>query len=153
MNAMTQALKESGVKLPPVKQRIWTWLKDHPDKTIEDVTKALGFSYSLGAQMLDMERAGLLKVYGDVSRAANPVTGYKQKIKRFSAVGTEYVKPERRASKKPVNPTIYAMPEPYKKLTFKAHEEKPSFDPEALLRGLSLTDCKALYVYLHGVFK
>lgn len=87
MNAMTNALKEAGMKTPTVMYRIWNWLKDHPEKTAEDVTKALGMTYSVQTQLLDMERRGMLKVYSDVSRKRG-LGGVEYKIKRYSVTNT-----------------------------------------------------------------
>lgn len=91
MNAMTSALKEAGVKTPTVMYRIWNWLKDHPEKTAEDITKALGMSYNIQTQLLGMERRNMLKVYKDKSRKTG-IKGIEYMVKRYSVVNpNEYV--------------------------------------------------------------
>ena len=90
MNAMTNAMNNAGIKLPSVKYRIWNWLKDHPEKTAEDITKALGMNYVPAAEIRDMELRGMLKAYSDVSRKKG-INGFEYKIKRYSVTNaTKY---------------------------------------------------------------
>lgn len=83
MNAMTNAMKEAGIKTPTVRYRIWNWLKDHPEKTCEDITKALGSTYPLDTQIGDMYKRGMLTVYKEPSRKTN-VTGAHPMVGRYS---------------------------------------------------------------------
>ncbi len=85
MNAMTTAMREAGVKTPSVMYRIWNWLKDHPEKTAEDITKALGMNYSVQTQLLDMTRRGMLTVYKDKSRKTG-IGGIEYMVQRYSVV-------------------------------------------------------------------
>lgn len=97
MNAMTHALTEAGVELPSVKYRIWNWLRDHPEKTTEDIKKALGLNYPPYAELVSMEKHSLVKSYGDVLRNKT-FNGNPIKIKRYSVTNTkEYIQPERKA--------------------------------------------------------
>lgn len=88
MNAITYALKEAGMKTPTVKYRIWNWLRDHPEKTAEEITAGLAMSYPPAGELRDMEVRGMLKVFGDVSRLTGP-NGMQYKIKRYSVVNTK----------------------------------------------------------------
>lgn len=83
MNAMANAMKTAGVKTPTVMYRIWNWLKDHPMKTAEDVTKALGSSYHLGSTLWGMERRGMVVVFKDKSRKTG-IRGVEYMLKRYS---------------------------------------------------------------------
>lgn len=106
MNAMTNALKEAGMKTPTVKYRIWNWLKDHPEKTADDITKALGMNYAPAGELRDMELRGMIKAYSDVSRNTGP-HGLTYKIKRYSVTDAkEYEVPDKPRKKKApvVNP-------------------------------------------------
>jgi len=83
MNAMTKALSDAGVKLPSVRYRVWHWLKDHPEKTQEDITTALKLSYRPAAILNEMEGSGVIKAYSDVSRK-HGMKGITYKLKRYS---------------------------------------------------------------------
>lgn len=91
MNAMTNAMRTAGMKTPTVMYRIWNWLKDHPEKTAEDITKALGSTYPLNTQITDMYRRGMLTVYKDKSPHNNGL-GFRNTVFRYSVVNVrEYV--------------------------------------------------------------
>jgi DNA-binding CsgD family transcriptional regulator len=68
MNALTSALKDAGVALPPAGKRIWLWLKDHPGKTAKDIATALNIEASTSSsQLTKMEQRGMVaKVYSSV---------------------------------------------------------------------------------------
>lgn len=83
MNAMTNAMKEAGVKTPSIMYRVWNWLKDHPEKTVEDITTALGSSYNLNGQVSEMYKRGMLTVYKDKSRKTG-LRGVAYMVKRYS---------------------------------------------------------------------
>lgn len=152
MNAMINALRESGVPVPTVKYRIWNWLRDHPEKTSDDIERALGLNYPPSAALRDMEEAGTVKVFSDMSKTINPVTRQPYKVKRFSVVNKdsfdETVRkpyPKRAPKAKPDLYSVRVQPQPI--------PTERTFNPEAHVSKLSLGDCKALYVYLHSVFK
>jgi hypothetical protein len=52
MNAISTALKTSGVKLPPTNKRIWLWLHDHPGRTAKEVANAIGVANSTTSSQL-----------------------------------------------------------------------------------------------------
>ena len=100
MSAVVNALRDAGVKVPTVKYRIWNWLRDHAEKTSDDVQKALGLAYPPSQSLVDMERDGVLKAYSDVSRKKG-LKGVEYRIKRYSVVNkAEYVEPVRKVHKK-----------------------------------------------------
>ena len=143
MNAMTSALRVAGTKLPTMRYRIWNWLKDHPEKTADDVMKALGLTYVPSTLLVQMERDKQVRVYSDVTKRVNPVTKRPQKIKRFSAAPT-YEAPMR---KKHERRTVVAETQIVAPLSVN------TFDPETFTQKLSLSQCKALYTFLYGVFR
>jgi hypothetical protein len=95
-------MTEAGMKLPTVKFRIWHWLKDHPEKTAEDIKKALGLNYLPYEVLHEMTKADTLKVYGDVSRKTS-IHGLHPKIKRYSVTNAQEYEPplrKKRTTKK-----------------------------------------------------
>jgi DNA-binding CsgD family transcriptional regulator len=46
MNAITMAMHNAGVQLPPLNKRVWLWLNDHPGKTSKQIAIALGEKHS-----------------------------------------------------------------------------------------------------------
>lgn len=106
MNSMTTALKTSGIKLPSLKYRIWHWLKDHSEKTADDIQKALSLSYPPSAELRDMEARGMVAVYSDVSRKSG-LKGIEYRVKRFSVTNrSEYIVGEKPEASKPVKKHI-----------------------------------------------
>jgi len=148
---MTAALREAGAPIPPLKYRIWHWLKDHPEHTAKEITAALMLTYEPGQAILDLERAGVIKAYSDITKRINPVSKQPWKIKRYSVTNhREYVQaPRKHQVPKSKPPTLVSIP---------AHTPVPTpaaddFSPESLVSKLTLMQVKSLYVYLHGVFK
>lgn len=144
MNAMTAALKAAGTPVPSVKYRIWNWLASHPEKTAAEITTALGLSYEPGQSLVEMERGGVLKVYSDISRKTG-LKGVQYKLKRYSVVNAKEYTPPHRKLPKLRGPKLVSVPT--------AAPAKPEFDAETHIQKLSLTQAKALYTYLHGVFR
>lgn len=52
MNAITLALKEAGVKVPPVSERIWRLIKDQPGLSARQVIDKLGIKEASGSSIL-----------------------------------------------------------------------------------------------------
>lgn len=142
MNAMTNAMNNAGIKLPSVKYRIWNWLKDHPEKTAEDITKALGMNYVPAAEIRDMELRGMLKAYSDVSRKKG-ISGFEYKIKRYSVTNaTKYEildKPAKHDTvKKPKAPTP----------AFSNAELMRKYMPQAQPKKAELTEAEKFAAFL-----
>lgn len=146
MTAMTNALKQAGMKTPTLKYRIWHWLKDHPEKTTEDVQKALGLNYSPYGELLAMETAGILKVYSDVSRKAG-MKGIVYKIKRYSVVNAnEYEPPARKKHKSRADKVKLV---PYVNPHAKTEAEKPT----QATTGLTEAEKFAAYLEFKALMK
>ena len=87
MNAMVEALKTAGVKIPPLNKRAWLWLKDHPNKTYAEIAAGIGGdAQKLASAMNYLKMANAVTVKGDV----RTINGRVRKIQRFSTVGAEY---------------------------------------------------------------
>ena len=62
MNDISTALKTAGVKLPPLRRRVWNWLHDHPNHNSRQVATAIHAKYSeVATQVSDMVNRGMLK--------------------------------------------------------------------------------------------
>ena len=153
MKVVATALKTAGDKLPSARYRVWNWLKDHPEKTADEIQKALGLTYVPSTLMCQLEQEGVVRVFSDVTKRVNPVTKRPQKIKRYSVTSGKYEEPVRKKYQRKT--TVHAEAKSIKPLL-----ESPTpwravsgFNPETWVTGLSLTQAKELYVYLHGVFK
>jgi len=146
MNQITTALVAAGVKLPTVKQRIFNWLKDHPEKTRADIMKGLQFPYDPAQAISDMEHAGVIKYTSDINRHTN------QKVKRYSvAVATfpeGYIGPKKPQKKTPTHPSV-VNPAPQAAATMPKPE---AFSPDDALRGLTLQQMHAVYKHLQQYF-
>lgn len=153
MNAMTAALKEAGTPLPSLKFRIWNWLKDHPEKTADDVRVALGINYALQSFMVQMERAGILKVYSDLTRHTNAMTGARMKIKRYSVNNKEAYEPPPRKTNKKRNEILKPVSSTKELFLVAAPAPTDTFNPELFVQKLTLRQSKVLYTYLHEIFK
>jgi len=109
MNAMTNALKEAKVELPSLKYRVWNWLRDHPEKTAEEIQKALGMPRPISGDMSVMEARGIVKVYSDISRKQG-LKGVQYRVKRYSVVNKD--KYELPPPPKKVKPKAAPAPKP-----------------------------------------
>lgn len=67
MSQVVTALKEAGIKLPPLKKRIWLWLKDHPGKSAREVALALNVPREIDVygDLTDMFKRGMVNVVID----------------------------------------------------------------------------------------
>ena len=154
MNQITQALANAGVKLPPVKYRIWNWLRDHPEKTVTDIEKGLGLAYPPAQALVEMERGGVLKVYSDMSKKTGP-HGMIYKIRRYSVVDKlNYVDTPASSLKKPkatAKVTSYpiAQPEPPKAVPVPT---APQVVTTSNLDNLTIGEARAIYMRLKEMF-
>lgn len=152
MNSMTTALQEAGIKTPTVMYRIWNWLRDHPEKTAEDVTKALGSKYPLNTQLTDMYKRGMLTVFKDKSHK-KLITGAHPMVFRYSVANPrEYVllpKPKKKSVKVP-KPVIQ-RPQP----TLPKPAPAPVSTSQAKLDidNMTVGEAKRVYAQLQEFFK
>lgn len=158
MTSVAHALKSAGVRLPTVKYRIWNWLRDHSEKTADDVQTALGLTYNPAQSLVEMERGGVLKAYSDVSRKAG-LHGVEYRVKRYSVTdakeyrNTPYrpketkSKPLRKATqavtKYPLAPPPVFVRDAARTVVFNA---------EAYANALTLMQARAVYNHLKEVF-
>ena len=90
MNAIQHAMKEAGMRLPPLNKRIWLWLKDHPAKTYTEVAAALGEPpLSVSGQLSVLQKRGMVTVRKDISLKVC-ANGKNPPISRYSTVGASY---------------------------------------------------------------
>ena len=84
MNSIAHALKVSGMTLPPLNKRIWLWLKDHPEKTAEEIATALGEKLNtVSAQMTNLRDRDMLIVFKDKSRKQG-MAGIQYMVSRYT---------------------------------------------------------------------
>lgn len=89
-HALTTALanqpKDSALRIPSKRERVWTWLRDHPNSTVAETAAALKLGAKNASQsFFQMHGAGTL-VRQRGSRFGSGVWEYR-------AVGTEYSTP------------------------------------------------------------
>ena len=161
MNTMTAKLVAAGVSVPSLKYRIWNWLRDHPEKTIEEIVKALGMAYNPYQAMLEMERGGVIKVFSDRTRGSGHF-GQSYKIKRFSVVNKlEYVntpasslKPKAKEAKVAVfhrEATVTTIHNEAAPRVAPAAEQTVVFDPAGVVKNLTFWQTLQVFNYLKGV--
>lgn len=150
MNTMAPQLKAAGVALPPLKFRIWNWLKDHPEKTCLEIKAGLGISYEPGQALIELERGGVVKVYSGVNRLTN------YKIKRYSVVNSkEFVNVTLGdiAAMKPKAPVLASVPQTvHKEAVPTAKADAPQVITMANLDNLTIGEARALYMKLKEMF-
>ena len=54
MNQITQALKQAGVKVPSVTNRVWHYVADHPNVNCKTISQVLGLGLSETATSLNI---------------------------------------------------------------------------------------------------
>ena len=138
MNDITAALKTAGVKLPPLRRRVWNWLHDHPNHNSREVATAIHAKYSeVATQVSDMVNRGMLKseqTYTNHRR--NPMI-YRTAIKDYELL------PKGKVSGAKWEPTPFTpVVDPFSKLP------KPKIDVHAL----PLREARELYAALKEYF-
>ena len=148
MNQITVALKEAGMALPTQNQRIWNWLKDHPNKTTLEISKALNLTLGNVSSLISgMYKRKMVTAINDKSNSRRGVVG------RYSVVGREYELlplPKQQVVARPQpRPIDVAPPAPTPNNVRQA--EVPT-TAEQILEKLSVKQAHELYVALHGMF-
>lgn len=146
MTQMVQAMKDAGVKLPPVTQRIWQWLHDKGGAyTLKEVEIALKISGGhAGSGMYELYARGMVAKRQAFRRTAS--TRFE-----WSAVGNTFellpIKPEFKRKTKA---------QPAKELTTTSQPvvsavlaPAPAINVED---GMTLAEARALYLRLHKIF-
>lgn len=165
MNAMTNAMKEAGMKTPTVMYRIWNWLKDHPEKTAEDITKALGSNYTLATQLRDMYKRGMVTVFKDKSHKITGA-GIHPMVLRYSVTNPrEYELLPVPAVYKKAKPKVVKLPpyvNPYSLAAQKKEAEKRLFESVGVtstrqsqpldIDNMTVGEAKRIYAQLQEFF-
>lgn len=144
MNAMTEALVVAGVKVPTVRVRIFNWLKDHPEKTAEDIQKGLGLEYAPAQAIRNLELEGAIKAYSDKGRNGYHIKRYSVAVKVLSVTdtGRALAKARKPAAKAEIVPAVVPV----------VHAPAPEWTPAQVVDPLTLPQAKAVYAYLHQFF-
>ena len=130
MNNLAIALKDAGVKLPPMNRRIWQWLRDNGAHTLRDVCAELSVTPAAAqATVSVMLREGTLE------RQARHDAKGKRSNNAYVALGSSYDH-----GRKP--PIVAAIKPP-----------AAGINPEQALGAYTLSELRVLYQYLHKHFK
>lgn len=156
MTSVAHALKSAGVRLPTVKYRIWNWLRDHPEKTADDIQTALGLTYNPSQSLAEMERGGALKAYSDVSRKSG-LHGVEYRVKRFSVTNTKEYQNTPHQSKTAKRKVVQKAAQTVTKYPLApppvfVHDAPAVFNAEAHANALTLMQARAVYNHLKEVF-
>ena len=141
MNNVSAALKIAGVKLPPVKKRIWLWLKDHPKKTYNEIATALNISKVDSATQL-----GIMYNRGMLSKVRGAYTpGSSASINLWPIIYDEYeLLPPRARALNPLDRPISTQ----------LIHPQPLPTPRSIdVTSLKLSEARALYVELKKYFE
>ena len=133
MNNLAIALKDAGVKLPPMNRRIWQWLKDNGAHTLRDICAELGVA-KVAAQAV----VSVMLREGTLERQERHDSKGKRSNNAYAALGTGY-----NQGRKP--PVVAAI---------KPQGMSPAgVDPEEALGTYTLSELRVLYQYLHKHFR
>lgn len=124
MNSIKVAMNEAGIKLPPLKNRVFQWLKDHPDKTSMEVAIDMKEPRNNISSMLSS-----LANDGRVVRDNGFPTRYSTAVESFND--------------KPSIKVVNIVPTP----------ATPTFNPEQLLSGCTLKELRITQAWLNKIFK
>ena len=107
MNQISSALAAAGVKLPSAQQRIWNYVKDHPDVTARRVQQELPVA-SVSSLMSQMVDRGLLRAEKKPLRLFSGKGYIVKRVAHFYALGESY---DPKSARKPANlPTTVCAP-------------------------------------------
>lgn len=138
MSTIHTALKDAGVKLPPLNKRVWLWLKDHPHKTSADIALAINSHQADVSSVLgNLGKRSMVSVKKDYKPGGHTTVSF------YSAVGKSFE----------LLPIIKAL----------AFVQTPPAEPipevpaipitkESILDKLKVKDAFALYQELHAMF-
>lgn len=140
MNNVSTALKTAGVKLPPLKKRIWLWLKDHPKKTYREIATALNVRETDCATQL-----GIMHNRGMLSKVRGAYIDSSASINLWSIVYDEYeLLPPRTRALNPLDRPIS---------TQLIHPQPLPTPRNIDVTSLKLSEARALYVELKKYFE
>jgi DNA-binding MarR family transcriptional regulator len=141
MNALTQALKTAGVKLPFQNQRIWQWLKDTGPHTALDIASELKIGQpTVVATLNDM------RVRKMIEKTERKDHKGKRIASTYAAIGREYELLPKKVKRGDAGRAVANAAKA-------AEPERPKFNAEAHLADLTLAELRQVYTFLKGVFK
>jgi predicted transcriptional regulator len=144
-----------------IAQRIFNFVKDNPTCTSTDVSTGVNIDTGrTSATLLSLYQKGKLdrKAYPN----PNPDGKRDEVFSYWTAVNNYKDKAERRIAKKPkkvkpsVEKAVIRLRDTFEMPRMKQFADKPStskFDPEHYVKGLSLTEVKALHKFLESYFE
>jgi len=136
MTVMTEAMKKAGVFIP-LNKRVWIYLKDHPIKSIKDISLALKCEESKVRRALaDLESRNMVYHTKEVSIHRKDMRGRKS-INLYRSIGDEYKLLPVRKIEKPIAPKPIQVEVKPKKFT---------------IDDLSVVEAKQLYEQLKEIF-
>ena len=159
MNAISTALKDAGVKLPPLNKRVWLWLHDHPGKTAKEIAVALNAKYSdTATQLNSMNNRGMVERVETVKQQRGQ--GERSRAYVYTTKGNRYelrplkkvqkVKADTRPFVVVPNPIFTTVPSAAPGVTTTAAPPTTKgFDIEAC----TLRELRAMYVQLKELFE
>lgn len=135
MNSIANAMKEAGVAVPPLSQRLWLWIKDHPKATSREIETQ--FKEGVSPRLADMEKRQMLSS----SEVPNPSRKGKRTLKGYTVTQDEYdllpiPKKEAMTTRVPAPKSAHAIV-PQTKINIEA---------------LTIAEARALYAQLQKMF-
>ena len=139
MNAMTEAFKYAGVKLSQ-KERIHAWMKDHPWKTYDEISKALHIhTSSVSSVLSDMQSRGMVKSQRG-SRMGRGFTEYAVTMQVYENLP------------KPAKPSAQPKSLTSADIPMEAQPLVVVPPPKINLEALTIAEARELYHQLKGMF-
>lgn len=139
MTTMTDALKKVGVTVPHNK-RVWNWLKDHPGKTVKEISAAL-----------NIPTAVLYTVVGDMVNRKMLEVGKEHLIRKIGAFGPHKINTYRVVGKE-----FELLPVPKRKrvetVTPPPVKIEPVKSKKIDVDNMSVSEARELYDQLKKIF-
>lgn len=143
MNAMTEALVQAGVKLPPVKERLWRHIKNNPGITRAELRKV----FSAIPEGTFTGQLWMLLQSGTVFTRTEYIND-KKRDRLYTDLDV-YVRPTvRRSAEEDKQPAAPAYAPPAGQCD--TVSQRPS--PDALLDSLTIGEARVLYQKLKKMF-
>lgn len=154
MTNMEIALKDAGVKLPPLSQRVWQWLKDNGAHSAVDLAVELKVPLpSVRATLTVMVRRKMLSLIKRTDHKGQRIHNH------YGALGREYELLPEPAKRGAAGRAAAAEKREEKMLQLHALASSvpaastPAFSPEQLLANCTLAELRQVHTFLKGMFK
>ena len=149
--AMDKSKGSTGhaLRIKPLIERTWLWLRDHPEKTTAEMAAAIGEKLSAVSSVISTMALRGMVVRTTKQDLRNRRTAYRYKvsIKEYELLPPPLVQ-------KPPTPATASSPTTATALvptTAAMHEDKLQV-MIAALEQCTLSECRALYVHLEKIF-